>query len=249
MSRGRRSNADVDTPWLLITAVYVLSLAAAASAYLILHYFWGYDMPVTFHQLLGHGLVYSGLVRVWFIFAWAAGVTLIDAMLGGRSPDSEGSRTYQIARGIWTSLNAGFFEEIIYRGLVFLSALVVARFFNVITLGIFSWLYVHWFIAIANFATLHKLQPELLYKSTWLVGAAIIMASVKFRDGHEHLGFIGWVNSWFIGMVMFYLVFNYGLATAIAAHVIYDAIIFTLRGITSDHFSRRVPIRRPRRSQ
>lgn len=53
-------------------------------------------------------------------------------------------------------------------------------------------------------------------------------ASVSFRDQHEYLGWFGWINSWFMGMVFFWLLFNYGLFTAIAAHALYDMIILVM---------------------
>jgi hypothetical protein len=39
------------------------------------------------------------------------------------------------------------------------------------------------------------------------------------------------VNSWFLGMVLFYIMFHYGLLSAIIVHFIYDFIIFTIRAI------------------
>ena len=96
-----------------------------------------------------------------------------------------------------------------------------------------EWIYVHWLVPLANWSTFHALQPQLMHSGSWVFGAAIVSASVSFRNAHKHLGFIGYVNSWFLGMVFFYLMFNYGLLTAIAAHFLYDAIIFTVEALLS----------------
>ncbi|HMO22056.1 MAG TPA: hypothetical protein PKC98_13950, partial [Candidatus Melainabacteria bacterium] len=54
----------------------------------------------------------------------------------------------------------------------------------------------------------------------------LISANSRFRDGHKYQGFLGWVNSWFLGMVFFYMTLTYGLVAAIAVHFLYDMIIF-----------------------
>ncbi len=46
---------------------------------------------------------------------------------------------------------------------------------------------------------------------------------------------VGLVNAWFGGMVMFWLMFHYGLWTAIVAHILYDICVFTSRAI-ADYF-------------
>jgi hypothetical protein len=82
----------------------------------------------------------------------------------------------------------------------------------------------------ADWAT-HGMLHDLLYYihpgHTWfVVGAAIVSISIRFRDGHIYLGLIGWINAWFLGMFMFYLTFQYGLLAAILVHILYD--IFAL---------------------
>jgi hypothetical protein len=70
-----------------------------------------------------------------------------------------------------------------------------------------------------------------------LIGAALVLASVKFRDAHHEedlpwfLNLFRKINAWFGGMVMFWLMLNFGLLTAIVAHVLYDAIVFTIGAV------------------
>lgn len=210
--------------WYETTALYVGYTGAVGALYLVLHFFWGSHMVVTIGQLVGHGLVLSALSSVWFIFAWAIIVTLIVAAIS--RPWSDMSRINLIARGWWVSLNAGVFEEVIYRILILLIAMVVLTFLNWATFGLVAWLYGVVLAPLANFFTFHALAPQLLHQG-WLLGASIVFAAGRFRKAHTHLGLLGLVNAWFMGMVLFWLLFNYGLLAAIAAHVIYDVVVFT----------------------
>ena len=106
-------------------------------------------------------------------------------------------------------------------------------FLNLITFGLLEWLYTNVLVPVANWATFGALSEFLFHPASWVVGAAIISANGFFRDGHKGNGFIGWVNSWFIGMVLFYLMLNYGLWTAIVAHILYDVVVFTAVAIAT----------------
>jgi len=235
----RRATVDpMEVPPSTVTWAYAKMLAASVVAYFILRHFWGRYMLTSFSQLEGHGFVLSGLNHVWFIFAWALGLPLLATLVLRQRYVSNTPRAVQVIKGMWLSVNAGFFEEVLFRGLMFLNAMVMLVFLNWLTEwlvngGLVKWLYVHWFVPLANWATFHALQPQLMDHRNWVFGVAIVSVTVAFRDEHKYLGFIGWVNSWFIGMVMFWLVFHYGLLTAIVAHAVYDAIIFTIRGLAS----------------
>ena len=111
--------------------------------------------------------------------------------------------------------------------------MVVIPFINWITFGLVHWICVHILIPLANLTTFHTLQPQLL-NSNWVIGAAIVLVSISFRNAHAYQGIAGEINAWYIGMLLFWLVFNYGLFTAIVAHVVYDAIIFTMRALNPE---------------
>lgn len=227
----RNSDASVEAllESVLTTAQYLLYAAVSGVFLWFLYQFWSHDILMSFHDIQGIGLSADGLHRVWFIFAWAFGATLLFGIVM-RVADTdarESSRTVDVLKGWWISINAGVFEEIIWRWMVFFSAMVMLRLVNFVTFGLCKWFYVHALIPLANFFTLHALDAQLHDPRSWVVGAAIVSASMDFRDKHEYLGIIGWVNSWFIGMVMFWLVFHYGLLTAIVAHIVYDVIVFT----------------------
>jgi hypothetical protein len=209
----------------IVTLSYLLYMVPSACFLWFLNHFWGDKILLTFHDLQGKGFAPEGLGHVWFIFAWGFVVTLGAGLLLGRSSDTP--RVIAVLKGWWVSLNAGVFEELIFRWMVFFSAMVLIPFVNWLTLGLVKWFYVHVSIPIANFFTFHALDAQLHDPRSWVLGAALISASISFRDRHKYLGPIGWVNSWFGGMVLFWLVFHYGLLTAIVAHILYDVVVFT----------------------
>ena len=193
------------------------------------------DAPITFMGIwTSHGSMASGLQAVWFIFAWAIGLTLLTGLFRAirKEPRThEPSRIF--VKGTWLGLNAGFFEEIVYRWLMLFGAMITIKFFNIVTFGLVKWLYTIILIPLANWASFGLLDPQLGGAYGWLFAAAIVSANVQFRKGHEYLGLFGMINSWYLGLIMFYLVFNYGLWTAIVAHILYNLCIFWARSLTA----------------
>lgn len=215
----------------LVMPVYLLSTAIVGVIYLILHHFWGNIMVLDIGELLRKEFHIQNLHDVWLMFVWAIASTLLICLLSGRTA-SRLSRFEQIVRGIWVSINAGVFEEIIFRVFMFLNAMVILTFFNFITFGFVEWLYTAILSPVANFFTFYALDDQ-LQGGGWLLGAAIISANVRFRNGHKHQGLLGMINSWFMGMVLFWLMFHYGIVAAITAHVLYDVLVFTTDAVLS----------------
>lgn len=214
-------------PMWLITVAYVIHLAIVFAVYWFLNHFWGEYVLMTFSDLEGKGQALSeGLSKVWFIFIWGVIGTVILYSISSSVKRYYVSPSEVFFKGWWVSLNAGVFEELIYRWLMFFIAMVMIPFSNVITFGFVKWMYVEALIPLANWATFGALEPQLL-SSNWVLGAAVVSACASFRKAHWGNGIFNWINSWFLGMVFFYLVFNYGIGTAIVAHVLYDGVIFT----------------------
>jgi len=207
-----------------------------------LNYLWGFGTSLLVAGLLwlvakdamvvsfampwqSRGSLLEGLGQVWFIFAWAVGVNVIWQIYHMAKSTSVPQNLGELfLKGIWLSVLAGFFEEIIYRWLAFLSAMVVVTFLNFISFGLAHWAYADVLAPLANIATLHALDPQLTSMG-WVLAAAVVSVAASFRDAHEYQGFFGLVNSWFGGMVFFWLMFNYGLWTAIVAHILYDLCV------------------------
>lgn len=180
------------------------------------------------------GSLDEGVARVWPIYVWAAGMTLLVGLIEiARRQPRDYEPGYLFVKGTFVSLCAGFFEEVLYRWLAFFAALSFIKFMNILTFGLFEWAYTTFLIPAANWVTFGILEPQLYGPSGWLFAAAVLSANYNFQEGHKYLGFFGWVNSWFIGMVMFFLVFNYGLWAAIVAHVVYDFCVFWTAAATS----------------
>lgn len=212
------------TPAWLTTVTYLGLCCWSGIVLAVLGLFWGDHMLMSFADITSGDVSGEGLGRVWFIFAWALAVTVLLIFVKGLSYSHE-SRLIRSIKGSWLSLNAGVFEELVFRWMLFFTAMIMLPFLNFVTFGLVKWFYVELLIPVANWFTFGALEPHLAGGS-WVLGAAIISVNADFRDGHKYLGPLGWINSWFIGMVMFYLVLNYNLQTAIVAHVLYDLIIF-----------------------
>lgn len=211
---------------------YTIRLAFASGMYLMLSGVWGRLMLIQFSAFLHSGLDVDGLRKVWFMFAWIGVVSAIHIAAKQREPSGSRSRWSLLGIVLTISLLVGIVEEVIYRCFIFFSMMVVLTFCNTVTSGLVQWFYVQVSIPIANALTFQVLRPELL-NSNWIVGAAILSANAIFAGAHVNsrntfkLNAISVLNAWVIGMVLFYLVFNYGLFTAIAAHVLYDALVLS----------------------
>lgn len=233
---ARKRDSILDTEWWRITIYLLLEVALLLVGLWFLQWvsqLWGGVLYFSLAELWSSdGTVAQGLNAVWFIFLWAFAVNLY---YGVRSSHelSEFSSAHILSAGTWISLNAGVFEELAYRWLRFSIAMLTLPLVNFILfgfvpgqMGLLHWLYEYILLPIANFTTFGALDDYLFHPASWVIGAAIISANGKFRAAHSYAGFLTWINSWFIGMVMFYLMFNYGLLTAIIAHVLYDLVVF-----------------------
>ncbi len=134
--------------------------------------------------------------------------------------------------GFGISLWAGVAEEICFRWLIFMGAIVVITGADWLLLGFMGVHPVQWFYGIlcivANFFTFGYLAPYLLNGFGWAVGAAIISSNGRFRNGHAYQGYRGFTISWFMGMYFFWLMFTYGLLAAMLVHFLYDFFLFLL---------------------
>jgi hypothetical protein len=168
-------------------------------------------------------------------FAWGAGLTALVSLLT-RNSHYENSMAERLMRlNAKVSMRAGFFEEVIFRWLLLLIAFPVLFALNFVFggfagFGLVEMLYTYIMSPLANWTSFGMLESHLLHEN-WLVGAAIVFANAKFRDGHKYLGIVGLVNSWFIGLFFFVLMFRFGLPAAILVHFVYDLLIFLVRYI------------------
>jgi len=92
--------------------------------------------------------------------------------------------------------------------------------------GIPEWFHLNAAGPFANWITLGYLEPYIFHPTGWLVGAAMLSVNASFRDNHKYQGWVGVLNSWFIGMFLFWVMFTYGILVAILMHFLYDLMIF-----------------------
>ncbi len=233
MARNQEQVNPIDIPSWKITLGYVIYFSCYLCIFGVVWYFWRDLMLISTDTIFSTVVpITTALLSVWWLFdLWpfvaATGSYGIHKILGiqDNTPPTRLQPGLIFLKGIYISINAGFFEELIYRWLGFLVAMPTAVCLNWITFGLYKWLMITVLIPLANWTTLGSLSPQLT-GSEWTIGAAIIMSNASFRDGHK--GLFARINSWFLGMVMFWLMFNYGIWSAIAAHILYDCIVFAI---------------------
>lgn len=215
-----------------VTATYLAVVVAVAK------WVFGSYIPFDYFQFWSmKGSVREWVVGAWPVFAWGAGVTLLFSLLSRNSYEQNKHAERFLARGISVSLCAGIMEEIVFRWLLLMTGILAVRVTDwifggcIFGNGLVWWLQTHITLPLANFFSFHMLSQWLQEPGSWYVAAGIIAANVKFRDGHKYQGLLGMVNSWFIGLYFFHLMFKFGLPAAILVHVLYDLFIFIVRYI------------------
>jgi hypothetical protein len=225
--------SQFDIPPVLVLWAYAKKFLGLLAFYLVLKFFWGEYMLLDFGDLKGTGSVsLADLKHIWWFGVWALVLGAFAAAIKFNS-EYVPNRTTAVLRGLWLSVNAGVWEELIYRWLLFVTSMVVLPFFNFITFGLVKWLFTECFIPVVNWVTFHSLETQLHF-GPWFFGAALVSAAADFRKAHVHLDWIGRLNSWFGGLALFYIMFHYGLFVAIVAHVVYDVIVFTLAAAAAE---------------
>ncbi len=197
--------------------------------------FWPNLIPFSIFEFWKfEGSIVDVLKSSWIILAWGTGVTVISSLATRNDRELNRHAETILTGGLVVSIKAGVLEELAFRWIFFYVAVVGAKvsnflFFGWAGFGVTQWLYVNIFSHIANALTLGYLAPILLNGPGWAVGSAILTSNGNFRDGHVYLGLLGWLNSWFVGMFMFYLLFRYGLLACILIHFLYDLFLFCIR--------------------
>lgn len=173
----------------------------------------------------------------WPILAWGLGINIFLGLLRDNRQALNTLRgnghngCSMLIFGAINSLRAGVLEEIAFRWLIFLAAMATIRipnfiFFGFLGFGIPEWFHLNIWGPLANWTTFGLLKEHIFPPQGWAIGAALLGTNAFFRDGHRYQGLLGVVNSWFIGMFMFWIMFHHGLLAAITLHFTYDFLIF-----------------------
>lgn len=234
--------SEFDLPPWLVVWIYLKKFLGLLALYFIFKFFWGEYMLLDLGDLKGEGTVsLSGLGHVWWLGLWAVSGGILSAVYSAHHISVD-DKTAALFRGWWLSINAGVWEELIYRWLLFVGSMVMLPFLNFITFGLIKWFFGTLFVPFANLMSFHALDAQLHY-GPWFFGAALVSAAADFRNAHNHLGLIGAVNAWFLGLALFYVMFHYGIMTAIVAHILYDVVVFSMMAVAADSRALRFSLR------
>lgn len=228
------SREDEDQEWIdkfwgkIVASVFILPLVM---------WIWSWAVPFGFFEFWNYrGTPGEWVYAAWPIFAWAVGASVAYAVFTRNERWVNRDAEDILKGGTLTSLQAGVIEEILFRWLFFLWNIVSVKignfvFFGFLGFGLPSWFHLNIAGPIANWATFHGLESYIFHPTGWAVGASMLITNSFFRDGHKYQGLIGFFNSWFIGMYLFWIMFQYGLPAAILIHFLYDFLIFLVRYI------------------
>ena len=210
---------------------YLISAVFAFIFVGIVSWIWPTALPFPFwSEWETKGSLFEGLLVSWPLYVWAVAINSLFIFTKFNGYKEHPHQIFIV--GTLLSVWAGVVEEICFRWLIFLSAVIGAYVLDFVLLGFIGlhplqWFYMAVLCPIANFFTLGMLAPYLSGQQLgWAAAAAIISSNEPFRDGHAYQGLFGWVHAWFFGMYMFWLVFNYGLITAIIVHFLFDFLVF-----------------------
>ena len=200
----------------------------------VIVWIWPWSIePFTLYEFWGKCDIMGGVYNSWPIFLWAASMTGLVAFLTHNKRSDNSKAEDHLVGGLVVSAFAGITEEIIFRWILFLDAIICVKivnflFFGWLGWGMPEWFFNHLFGPVASFFTLGKMDWILFGFRSWAIGSARLAAAAKFRAGHAYLGLVGYINSWYIGMFLFWIMFQYGLLAAIVVHFLYDLIIFVI---------------------
>lgn len=239
------SPRSLDTKSGTVTATYIkqtlATIAVVAGLYLL--FGWWSDMPGFFSPLRTHMPMMNGLGTVWYIFVIGVSATILVGLASAiRGIDRVYPTNRFFTRGTWLALNAGVFEEVMYRWLRLIGAMAILNILNTITFGLVHLIVSYILAPIANWASLDILDRPLGGHFGWLIAGGVILASLRFKSVHRNpeqgnlpkrgsiAGILGMLTAWYFNLFMFYLVFTCGLWTAIVAHVLYELCVYWTRG-------------------
>ena len=173
-----------------------------------------------------------GLLMAWPILLWATAWAIANSITGRYDQTLKEARTRILSRAVWTSIQIGFWEELIYRYLSFGIAMILLPFIDWITRGVVRWIFESFLMPATHLMTFGALEGQIL-TTPWTVGASIITANLVFVAVHIYTGhsIISCVNAWFVGLVLFWLALHYGLITSMVVHSAYDAVLLLTQAL------------------
>lgn len=174
----------------------------------------------------------SGTIREWLyyalpVFVWGGGVTLFLLFIADIRLLDDMFLYVRPLGYIRLSIWAGVVEEVGFRWLFFLVAIVLLKIINFLGFGVLEWSHMNIAGPAVNFLTLYGMENYIYHSSGWALGASIIVTNAVFAYGHKYNP-VALINSWFIGMLLFLITFKFGLPVAIGIHIVYDLLVLVI---------------------
>lgn len=234
----------LEIPALDVSVIYIAQAFKAAAIFGLLcllgfeHLKWDMLSLITWNPY--------GLLMAWPILLWATAWAIANSITGRYDQTLKEARTRILSRAVWTSIQIGFWEELIYRYLSFGIAMILLPFIDWITRGVVRWIFESFLMPATHLMTFGALEGQIL-TTPWTVGAGIITANLVFVAAHVYTGhsIISCVNAWCVGLVLFWLALHYGLITSMVAHSVYDAVLLLTQALKAKCVktrSRRLPV-------
>lgn len=173
---------------------------------------------------------------IWFIFIWAVVGTTAGCLRCTYDEDYNPEEAY--IENLLSSLRSGIFEEALFRWSGFLLAITVANLANKASMDLYN----HPLIEkiqltvlgpATNFMSFDTMQDYLVNPENWTIGAGIVLSNAVFFFLHRQNGILNMINSWFMGLIFFFLLLTYGLIAAMAVHVVFNAVCSTVEYVVA----------------
>lgn len=184
-------------------------------------------MEVGWSTLWHHGDVsWCAVLHAWPLVLWGFLLAVLTAVIlrvahRERITESvlESSWFMRFKRGISISFIAGIFEELVFRVLLFMSSMAIVTFLNFISFGLLEKFYANFFGPLIDTLSFHELHTQLIEQS-WVVGFSIVLIAILFGLAHLSIDWVTCINTTILAFVFFWLMFNYGIVTAMVVHVL-----------------------------
>lgn len=142
-----------------------------------------------------------------------------------------------LVTGFLVAIWASVLEELYFRWLLFFSMFGLIAFWDFFFGGFLFdvglvWLIKWWlWMPLANLTTFGLMEGMIYHSSGWYFGSAVLGANAMFREDHAYQGLFGLINSWFIGMFLFWVCFTHGLWAAMVVHFAYNMLIYSVEAL------------------
>lgn len=206
-------------------------IVASLTTLPIVMWLWPGVVPFGFFETWNvRGTPSDWFAACWPLLLWPVVLNGVIAFSSRNNKRANLAAEQLFALGAAQSLLAGVLEEITCRWLFFYLGIIGATFSNFLFFGwagfgIAEFLYLNIFGPLANWLTFGSLSSVLFHGTGWAVGASLLATNAFFRDGHKYQGLFGMINSWCVGMYMFWIMIHFGLPVAILMHFSYDILI------------------------